>query len=207
MRTIRLQWHCSRTPAVYYYDGSSDKLVHINASPSVEVAHDLNGNITAENAGTYEYDLSNQLIRVRDSGLAAAYTYNGEGQRIKKVTVVNPHLPLRYRRSSHRRDRWQRDLAAEYVYLDDQLLAMIKPEVNLMYYYHNDHLATPRVLTDNTANVVWSALYTAFGQAQLSVADRNESSPSAGAVLRYGDRAALQLLPILQPEYRKVRHP
>ena len=38
-----------------------------------------------------------------------------------------------------------------------------------MYYYHNDHLGTPRVLTDNNASVVWSALYTAFGQAQISV--------------------------------------
>ena len=59
-------------------------------------------------------------------------------------------------------------MVAEYVYIGDQLLALIKPN-NLIYYYHNDHLGTPRVLTDANANVVWSALYTAFGQAQIAV--------------------------------------
>ena len=52
------------TPATYTYDDYSNKLVHITATPSEDLGHDANGNITAENSRTYEYDLSNQLIRV-----------------------------------------------------------------------------------------------------------------------------------------------
>jgi len=33
------------------------------------------------------------------------------------------------------------------------------------YYYHNDHLGTPRKMTDSAGTVVWSADYTAFGEA------------------------------------------
>jgi YD repeat-containing protein len=44
------------------------------------------GNITSENNRTYHYDSLNQLVEVKDSGATIAeYTYNGVGQRIKKV--------------------------------------------------------------------------------------------------------------------------
>jgi RHS repeat-associated protein len=33
-----------------------------------------------------------------------------------------------------------------------------------IYYYHNDHLGTPRVLTDSTGAVVWDVDYTPFGE-------------------------------------------
>ena len=32
-----------------------------------------------------------------------------------------------------------------------------------VYYYHNDHLGTPKVLTDSTGTVVWEAIYEPFG--------------------------------------------
>jgi len=37
------------------------------------------------------------------------------------------------------------------------------------YYYHNDHLGTPQVMTDETAVVVWQANYSPFGKADLLV--------------------------------------
>ena len=112
-------------PADYYYDGSSDKLVHINASPSVDLAYDANGNITAETNRTYVYDLSNQLVSV--SGIAQ-YTYNGAGQRIKKVTGSTTRI-FHYDTSGHLIAETDGSGAtvAEYVYIGDQLLAMIKP--------------------------------------------------------------------------------
>lgn len=37
------------------------------------------------------------------------------------------------------------------------------------YYYHNDHLGTPQVMTDTSAAVVWQANYTPFGEADVVV--------------------------------------
>jgi RHS repeat-associated protein len=40
-------------------------------------------------------------------------------------------------------------------------------ENNQYYFYHNDHLGTPQELTDINGSVVWSATYTAFGEATV----------------------------------------
>ncbi|MBN1378540.1 MAG: RHS repeat protein [Gammaproteobacteria bacterium] len=37
-----------------------------------------------------------------------------------------------------------------------------------IYYYHNDHLGTPQKMTDENQQVVWSAVYTPFGQATVN---------------------------------------
>jgi RHS repeat-associated protein len=59
-------------------------------------------------------------------------------------------------------------MLAEYVYLGDQLFAMIKPGEQA-YYYHNDHLGTPQVLTSDSQVVAWKAAYTPFGEAVISI--------------------------------------
>jgi YD repeat-containing protein len=54
---------------------------------------DANANITSETGWTYVYDLSNQLIRVLQGATQVAeYTYNGAGQRIKKVTQTETRI-------------------------------------------------------------------------------------------------------------------
>jgi RHS repeat-associated protein len=61
-------------------------------------------------------------------------------------------------------------MLAEYVYLGDQLLAMIKPgQPEAVYYFHNDHLGTPHVLTDDTGTIAWKAVYAPFGYAVASI--------------------------------------
>ena len=58
-------------------------------------------------------------------------------------------------------------ILAEYIYLGDQLLATIQGEQ--AYYYQNDHLGTPQVLTNDSGSIVWKASYTPFGKAQISI--------------------------------------
>jgi RHS repeat-associated protein len=99
----------------------------------------------------------------------AEYTYNGAGQRIKKVTQTETrifHYDLRGYLIAETNQTGQ--MLAEYVYLGDQILSMIKPGESV-YYYHNDHLGTPQVLTNDSQAISWKAVYTPFGDAVPSV--------------------------------------
>jgi RHS repeat-associated protein len=48
------------------------------------------------------------------------------------------------------------------------------------YYYHNDHLGTPKKLTDSSGQVVWSAVHEAFGEAHVDVATIENNLRFAG---------------------------
>jgi RHS repeat-associated protein len=154
------------TPGVYSYQEGTNKLTHIEGTPPIDFGYDANANITTENTFAYVYDFSNQLIRVLDnSNQVAEYTYNGAGQRIKKVTPTETRI-FHYDLLGHliAETNQTGQILAEYVYIGDQLLAMIKPG-ELVYYYHNDHLGKPQVLTDDTGSIAWKAVYTPFGEA------------------------------------------
>jgi len=51
---------------------------------------------------------------------------------------------------------------SEYIYLFNQPLAKI--ENNNIYYYHNDHLGTPMLMTDGSGNIVWEGEFLPFGE-------------------------------------------
>jgi RHS repeat-associated protein len=104
-----------------------------------------------------------------DSNQVAEYTYNGAGQRIKKVTQTETgifHYDLKGHLIAETNQAGQ--MLAEYIYLGDQLLSMIKPGESV-YYFHNDHLGTPQVVTDDTQAIAWKAVYTPFGDAVASI--------------------------------------
>ena len=155
---------------IYSYQPGTNRLTHIEGTPPIDFGYDLNGNITSETGWTYVYDLSNQLYRAyQGTTLVGEYTYNGAGQRIKKVAQAETRI-FHYDLQGHLIAETNQNgtMLAEYVYLGDQLLAMIKPG-NLVYYFHNDHLGTPQVLTNDSQAIVWKAVYTPFGEAVPSI--------------------------------------
>jgi len=159
------------TPGVYTYQTGTNKLTHIEGTPPIDFGYDANANITSETGWTYIYDLSNQLTRVlQGSNQVAEYTYNGAGQRTKKVTQTETRI-FHYDLKGHliAETNTTGQMLAEYVYLGYQLLSMIKPG-EAVYYFHNDHLGTPQVLTDDTQTIAWKAVYTPFGDAVTSIA-------------------------------------
>jgi len=154
----------------YTYQTGTNKLTHIEGTLPIDFGYDENGNITSETGWTYIYDLSNQLIRVlAGSNQIAEYTYNGAGQRIKKATRTETRI-FHYDLLGHliAETNQSGEMLAEYIYLGDQLLAMIKPG-ETVYYFHNDHLGTPKILTDGNGSIAWKALYTPFGEAVASI--------------------------------------
>ncbi len=158
------------TPGTYSYQSGTNKLTHIEGTPPIDYGYDSNGNITTENTWTYVYDLSNQLIRVLQGGnQVGEYTFNGAGQRIKKVTQTETRI-YHYDLLGHiiAETNQAGQMLAEYVYLGDQLLVMIKPG-EAAYYFHNDHLGTPQILTNESQSIAWKATYTPFGGAVISV--------------------------------------
>ena len=96
--------------------------------------------------------------------MTAGYTYNGKGQRVKKVVNGTPTI-FHYNRQGLLIAETDQSghTTAEYVYLNSVPLAKI--EGTSVYYYANDHLGTPQKLTDATGAVVWSAEYKPFGEA------------------------------------------
>lgn len=101
---------------------------------------------------------------VENSNVLGEYVYNGNGQRVKKI-VGGQTTIFHYSLSGQ--------LIAEsteigvittgYVYLYGQPLATI--EGNNIYFYHNDHLGTPMLMSDENQNIVWQGEYLPFGEA------------------------------------------
>jgi len=142
----------------YTYISGSNKL---NTANGLSYGYDSNGNITGEGARTYGYNDNQRLVTVSTAG--AVYTYNGNGQRVKKsangtTTVFHYSLTGQIIAESNSSGT----MAAEYVYLNGQPLAKI--EGANTYYYHNDHLASPQKMTDSSGTVIWAADYKPFGE-------------------------------------------
>ncbi|MCK9420712.1 MAG: RHS domain-containing protein [Nitrospirae bacterium] len=150
---------------VYTYTAGTNKLT---GAGGLNFGYDNNGNTTSQAARTYIYNQNQRLIQVNDGSMTAYYTYNGNGQRVKKnvsgaITVFHYGLNGQIIAESNNSG----NITAEYVYLNGQPLAKI--EGTNTYYYHNDHLGTPQVMTDSAGVVKWSADYKPFGEATVTV--------------------------------------
>jgi len=172
---VETYWNRALDQAEVYTYGETgtNLLTSIFGQVPVAYTYDDNGNTTSANNRTFVYDLCNQLFQVWDgSNKIAEYTYNGAGQRIKKVTQTETRI-FHYDLWGHitaETDQYG-TMIAEYVYIGDQLLAMItKPaETEVVSYFHNDHLGTPQILTNDSQNIVWKTAYTPFGGAAISI--------------------------------------
>ncbi len=96
----------------------------------------------------------------------AAYGYNALDQRTQKtmggVTTVfhyGPEGELLYEQDNTG--------AKDYVYLNHVPVARVD-NGTAVYYYHTDHLGTPRAMTNSAGTVVWKALYEPFGKATVT---------------------------------------
>jgi len=149
----------------YSYTPSTNKL---NTVGGVSYGFDNNGNTTSQGARQYTYNQNQRLVQVVDGAMTANYTYNGDGQRVKKnvngsVTIFHYDQNGQLIAESNGAGA----ITARYVYLNGRPLAKI--EGASVYFYHNDALGTPQKMTDSTGTVVWAADYKPFGEVTITV--------------------------------------
>ena len=185
----------------YIYEPGTNRLTAVEGDTPKTFTHDSNGNTLSENERSYTYNLHNRLMSVtQDDSKLAEYVYNGAGQGIKKLTQDETRV-FRYDLFGHliAETDGEGEILAEYVYLEDQPLAMIcEREISerkgekgaascfvsqvswgapfweelsteeVIYYFHNDHLGTPQLMTDDQGVVVWKATYKPFGEVEVN---------------------------------------
>jgi len=146
----------------YAYGTTSNRLLTITGTHPKSYSYTANGNI-ANDGLNYLYDSRNRLqmlgITATDSTF---FTYNGLGQRVKKVKYPNTVLFV-YDEAGQLLGEYDANGAAlqETVYLGSQPVAVLKQ--NSVYYLHTDHLNTPRAISDGNNTVVWRWDSDAFG--------------------------------------------
>ncbi len=139
------------------------------ALAAVTYTYDANGNMLSDGSSCYSYNEANLLSKVKvcSSGqLIAEYVYDGSGNRvIKKVyeygtlskTIYSPDkeyetvkLPSGTMENT------------TYVYANDELLAR-KNSDGSKTFYHNDHLGSVSLLTDQSGAVLENTKYLPYG--------------------------------------------
>jgi RHS repeat-associated protein len=103
---------------------------------------------------------------VEGANVLGEYVYNGNGQRVKKYTNNGAQCTVYHYDQNGMliaESSSSGTIKAEYIYLNGQPLAKI--ENNNVYYYHNDHLGTSILMTDENQNIVWEGEFKPFGEA------------------------------------------
>jgi uncharacterized protein RhaS with RHS repeats len=97
------------------------------------------------------------------------YEYNGLGQRITKIvdsTTTVFHYDFDGNIIGESDDLGT--FSAEYLYMGSNRLAMVDVATGDLYYYLNNSLGTPILMTDDSGTVVWEAFYKPFGDAAVN---------------------------------------
>ena len=163
--------------------------------------YDDNGNLTQKRAGTaavnYIYNAANRLIRVEDdlTGLIIAeYGYDPFGRRLwKEVDGIRIYFFYSDEGLIAEYDETGVEIRS-YGYKPDSTWGtdpLFLKKDGQYYWYQNDHLGTPQKLVAQDGTVVWSAQYTAFGEATISVETITKQPALSGAVFRCRNGAAL----------------
>jgi YD repeat-containing protein len=125
----RLTKTVGATTSTYAY-GVNNRLTGVTGGEvDATIAYDTNGNMTGLRGFTLAYDPANRLTSVNST--VVTYTYDGDGQRIKKVNSATGKTTLYFY------DRGGQLLAetdatgavlSEYLYVNGQLMARIDPD-------------------------------------------------------------------------------
>jgi RHS repeat-associated protein len=151
----------------YNYQPGASRISQITGANPAAFSHDTNGNITDIDSRTYVYNQNDRLVRVEEGiDILGEYTYNGLGQRqIKEVDGVTTVFHYDFDGNIIAESQADGTMTAEYLRVDQSRMAMVDVASGALYYFHNNYLGTPVLMTDSTGTVVWEGDYKPFGDA------------------------------------------
>ena len=115
-----------------------------NQPTSSQIAYTFSGgNLTSDGSHSYSYDAEDRIITVGST----AYTYDGEGNRVKKSTGT-----LYWGQGLAESDT-SGNITSEYVFLNGKRVARRDPATGNVYYFLSDHLGSSNVVTDANGKI------------------------------------------------------
>jgi YD repeat-containing protein len=152
----------------YAYFTGTNRLQEVTGP--VVYTYDANGNITGIGDKVLTYNQNDRLIMVEDnSDILGEYTYNGLGQRvIKEVDGVTTVFHYDFNGKIIAESDPDGNFTVEYLYNGNGRVALVDVASGEMFYFLNDRLGTPQMLTDASNTVVWEGLYKPFGEADVN---------------------------------------
>lgn len=125
-------------------------------------SYDSAGNLLNDGSHAYIYDAENKIAKV---DAVAAYVYDGEGQRVRKLLAENLRFVYGIGGqliAEFSGANWA--LSKEYIYSSSGLVATIEPGANGTRYLTSDYLGSPRVVTNSSAGIVSRHDFMPFGE-------------------------------------------
>ncbi len=122
----------------------------------------------------YHYNADNRLVKVEggNSNTLAEYYYDPFGRRVwKEVDGVRTYFFYSDEGLIAEYDVSGMELRS-YGYKSDSTWTtdpLFLKQGSQYYFYHNDHLGTPQKLVAQNGSIVWSATYSAFGEANVDI--------------------------------------
>ena len=160
------------------FAGASVKSNRIKIFQDYRFEYDDVGNIISETKGKkrtrYVYNAQNQLVKVDKGGNISKYSYDPLGRRVKKTNkfgettfLWDGSILLEERRNN---------LHIIYIHEPGNGNPLHQIRNNDAFFYHNDHLGTPQLLTDANGEIVWEARYKIYGKIFTHVCETIENN-------------------------------
>ena len=160
----------------YPKEGLGNRLLTvIDSMPERSIDYEYNDRGSPRSRGelSYFYNAQERPVEIyRDERLIAEYAYNTFGERIKKVVYSGPDQEpvvtyfLYDDQTLVAEANESGEVVLQYVYLEQfQPVALLQGDQ--IYSIHDDHLGTPRIVTDSDGKSVWQSDYAAFGDSSV----------------------------------------
>jgi RHS repeat-associated protein len=152
----------------YLYTPGTHQLASIgNAAQANDADGNTTGSVMGGNTYGFAYNARNRLSLAQLNGqTVGTYTYNAMGERINKVATYPQAVTERY--TYNESDRLIGEYGTtnrDYIWLGNLPVAVVDNTVgggvttSTVNYVTADQLGTPRVVTSNAGNVIWSWAY------------------------------------------------